>query len=263
MFECFQYIVNRYAFLPPLPSRYTESSLENFLWIDNVKVSGEKIPSVYYVCKKPKSTKRLVLFSHGNAEDLFDMQTYLPILSEMIGVDFLSYDYDGYGVFADRLPWESSCFAAIESAYAFAIASYEPSNIYLWGRSLGSGPTTYLASLLSKRAPSDGTEGTLIGGMLLECPLKSAISVVNSSLSDYFFMMDIFNNGSYICDVRRIPTILVHGDQDSVVPVDHSHYLWDHLDESCRIALRIVPHANHNIDLAIETLPLLHRLLSL
>jgi abhydrolase domain-containing protein 17 len=67
---------------------------------------------------------------------------------------------------------QENCYADIEAAYAYLTQtqSVAPSSIILYGRSLGSGPTCYLAERLSR-------EGTQLGGAILQSPLCSAFRV--------------------------------------------------------------------------------------
>ena len=40
----------------------------------------------------------LVIFSHGNASDLGDVYFFGERLAQLYDVDFLAYDYTGYGM---------------------------------------------------------------------------------------------------------------------------------------------------------------------
>lgn len=70
-------------------------------------------------------------------------------------------------------PSEEHCYADIDAAYDHLVNFREikPRNIVIYGRSVGSGPSTYLASKLA-------IEGVELGGLILECPFKSVMRVV-------------------------------------------------------------------------------------
>jgi hypothetical protein len=70
-------------------------------------------------------------------------------------------------------PSEEHCYADIDAAYEHLISfrKINPQNIVIYGRSVGSGPSTFLASKL-------GNEGEELGALILECPFKSVIRVV-------------------------------------------------------------------------------------
>jgi Esterase/lipase len=113
-----------------------------------------------------------LLYSHANAEDLGIMFGWLKCLARRLNVNILAYDYTGYGESSGE-PSEDACYADIEAAYDYLVndRNLDPRQILLYGRSVGSGPATYLASKLS-------IEGVPVGGLILECPFKSVYRVV-------------------------------------------------------------------------------------
>jgi dienelactone hydrolase len=76
-------------------------------------------------------------------------------------------------VFHTGEPSEEACYADIDAAYDHLIKmrKLDPKQIVLYGRSVGSGPATYLAAKLAE-------EKTQIGGLILECPFKSVYRIV-------------------------------------------------------------------------------------
>ena len=84
----------------------------------------------------------------------------------------MAYDYIGYGE-SEGIPSEENCYASIDAAYDHLInyRKLDPKQIVIWGRSVGSGPATYLASKLS-------LAGTQVGGLILESPFKSVFKIV-------------------------------------------------------------------------------------
>ncbi len=92
-------------------------------------------------------------------------------------------------------PSEENCYADIDAAYEHLVTARgtKPSNIVLYGRSVGSGPATFLASRLAN-------EGEEIGGLILECPFKSVLRVVADV--GCTMMHDRFPNIDRISSVR-------------------------------------------------------------
>ena len=92
-------------------------------------------------------------------------------------------------------PSEEHCYADIDAAYEHLVTFREtdPRQIVLYGRSVGSGPSTYLASKLS-------CEGEELGGLILECPFKSVLRVVADL--GCTMMHDKFPNIERISSVR-------------------------------------------------------------
>ena len=83
----------------------------------------------------------------------------------------MAYDYTGYGK-SQGSPEETSCYADIEAAYRYllTVRNTQPEQIVLYGRSLGSGPSCYLAAKTAR-------EGRSVAGVILQSPLLSAYRV--------------------------------------------------------------------------------------
>ena len=64
--------------------------------------------------------KFTLLFSHANAEDLGLIFEHLKILSQVLQVNVMGYDYTGYGHSSGR-PSEADCYADITAAFSWLI----------------------------------------------------------------------------------------------------------------------------------------------
>lgn len=156
--------VNSILFRPPNPT-LLHPTCRFFLTTS----LGNRIPACYF---KRAGSQITLLYSHANAEDLGLMFGWLKCLSRKLNVNILAYDYTGYGE-SDGEPSEEACYADVVAAYEHLInyRKLDPRQIVLYGRSVGSGPATYLASKLSiERVP--------IGGLILECPFKSVYRII-------------------------------------------------------------------------------------
>jgi hypothetical protein len=129
--------------------------------------SDAKVPA-FYIDRKATIT---LLFSHGNAEDLGMIYEWFCEFTREIQVNLLAYDYEGYGK-ASGAPSERACYNDIEAAYLHLTETMGQAseNIVLYGRSLGSGPSCYLAQRLR-------FEGKPLGGLILQSPLLSVYRV--------------------------------------------------------------------------------------
>lgn len=194
-------LITKIVFQPPEIS-YTNSK-SRIIWI--ITKDGAKIPAIY-IDRKSNLT---ILFSHGNAEDLGMIHEYCVEFSRMMNVNLLAYDYEGYGR-AVGIPSEIKCYNDIDAAYAYLtnVLHQSPQNIVLYGRSLGSGPSLYLAEKLTKNKIN-------IGGLVLQSPLLSIYRVVFNFR--YTFPGDIFPNVDRIANIS-CPLLMIHGTKDEVVP---------------------------------------------
>lgn len=137
--------------------------------------------------------------------------------------DIFAYEYPGYGA-ADPMstPSEQGCYDAVNSAWAHVtqVLKVHPSNIILFGRSLGTGPTIDLAS----RQPE-------VGGMILQSPLTSAIrSQCCECLAVWLCCLDVFNSVEKIKAVH-CQTLIMHGTHDEVVPCHNGRKLYQELEK--------------------------------
>jgi abhydrolase domain-containing protein 17 len=125
---------------------------------DGAKISATYLPN-------PDATFT-VLFSHGNAEDIGDDQPFLERI-RAAGFAVLAYDYQGYGT-SEGKPTERHAYDDEEAAYNFLVQTMhiQPTKIIAFGRSVGSGPATDLAS----RRP--------VAGLILESAFTSAFRVM-------------------------------------------------------------------------------------
>lgn len=195
-------------FRPPRPSTYSKTSdLLTFTTVDGLQITARYLPY--------PQAKYTILYSHGNAEDLGEIQSRLKNLRDL-GFSILAYDYPGYGL-SQGQPSEQGAYQAIDAAYQYLTQTLNvaPDQIIIYGRSVGSGPSVDLAS----RQP--------VGGLILESPFKTAFRVVTRIP---IFPFDKFANLNKIQQVN-CPILILHGRADEVIPFDHGEYLFNVADE--------------------------------
>lgn len=190
-------------------------------WINKPwRHDGARIPARLEVVE-PVSPY-LIIYSHGNAEDLSTCTQFIRELSQSLQVNVLAYDYSGYGLnTAER--WErteeginSTLSTVID--YAREELHFNPENIVLYGYSLGSGPSTVMAGQYQ-------TGGNL-GGLILQGAYTSVTDVikhkVGATLAGWF--NERWNNLQNI-KVVKCPVLILHGQSDGLIPVTHAHTL--------------------------------------
>ena len=196
------FFTDRIIFLPQ-PSTYQD----NDRILKLTTKDGEKISAVYLPNPQAKFT---ILYSHGNAEDLGDIQFVLEDLRNL-GFAVFSYDYRGYGTSQGK-PTETTTYKDIDAAYNYLTQKLgiNPKKIILYGRSVGSGPSVDLAS----RKP--------VGGLILENTFVSTFRVATRIPIVPF---DKFNNIAKIKKVRS-PILIMYGKADRVIPFWHGEKLF-------------------------------------
>lgn len=213
------------------PPSLSYKRAKKIIWLKSK--DGIDIPALY-LNKKSNTT---ILFSHGNAEDLGMIYEWLVTLSYEFRVNILAYDYTGYGK-AQGNPNEQSCYRNIEAAYAHLTETLHisPENIIFFGRSLGTGPSTYLAHRLSE-------QGVRIGGLVLQSPMLSMYRVAFNFR--YTMRGDMFPNVDRIKDVA-CPVLVIHGTRDEIVPFWNGEELFLTIPVYWRAAPFWVKGAGHN-----------------
>ncbi|WP_269522488.1 alpha/beta hydrolase [Coraliomargarita parva] len=152
----------------------------------------------------------LLIYSHGNGEDLGQIR---PLMEEFNrrGIGVLAYDYPGYGLSSGKAS-EAGTYAAADAAYQHASGQlgYAPGQMVLYGHSLGSGPSCWLAA----RYP--------VGGLVLDGAFSSTFRVMTRIK---LLPWDKFDNLKRLASVQ-CPVLSIHGQRDKVVPFSHAEQNW-------------------------------------
>jgi pimeloyl-ACP methyl ester carboxylesterase len=195
---------------PPVPKSYADGPDTFKLKTNN----DEEITATYL--PSPRS-QGLLLYSHGNGVDLGMIRELLEAFQDN-GISVLAYDYPGYGTSSGNAS-EAGVYAAADAAYKYATQSlkFSPDQITLYGRSLGSGPSCWLAA---------------------HYPVKQLI--LDGAFSSTFRVMtgikllpwDKFDNLMRLRSSITCPTLIIHGRLDAVVPFNHAKQNWRALQGS-------------------------------
>lgn len=196
--------------------------------LDLLEVSqsdGVKIAMYYQPAQPGKPT---ILYSHGNAEDLSYLVPFLQHCFARTGYGVAAYDYEGYGR-SGGTPSEDNTYRDVEAMWRYLTEERKipPQEIIIYGRSVGSGPATYLAS--RKQA----------AGLVLEAPFSSAFEVANLG----WLPFNRFENYKLISEINQ-PLLIIHGTNDKVIPLWHGKKLYDLAGEPK--FFYSVPGAGHN-----------------
>jgi hypothetical protein len=163
----------------------------------------------------PQPGKPVILYFHGNGGSLaYRVERFRRLIDAGIGL--VAVEYRGYGGL-DGSPSEQGLIRDAEAAYSYAVAQYPPSQIVVWGESLGSGVAVALAA---EKA---------VGRLILEAPFTSALAIGESRywyLPVRLLMRDQFRSDERIKKVTA-PLIILHGVHDRVVPFSMGERLFD------------------------------------
>ncbi|TWT77335.1 Alpha/beta hydrolase family protein [Posidoniimonas polymericola] len=175
---------------------------------------GQRLHAWYCPVEGPSA---LVVFAHGNAGSLEDRWHVARQLNEVCNFTVLLFDYRGYGKSEGR-PSEAGLVADTKAARDWLAnrEGVEPSDIVLYGRSLGGAAVVQVAA-------DDGARA-----LVLESTFTSLPDVANSLLPFTRLgplMHNRFASFDRIAEYHG-PTWIAHGDEDSLVPYDHGKRLY-------------------------------------
>ena len=172
---------------------------------DGSSVSGWYAP--------PAAGEPVILYFRGNAQSFSREHVRYETFAEA-GYGFLAFDYRGFPASPGEVN-ETNILADAMSAYDWLADKGAP--ILLWGRSLGSGPATYVASQRDADA------------LLLETPFDSAVSVAAARygfLPVGLLMHDQFRVDEWLDDVDE-PVFVAHGTADRTIGFQHGQRVYD------------------------------------
>mmetsp|Transcript_2393 Transcript_2393/g.5182 ORF Transcript_2393/g.5182 Transcript_2393/m.5182 type:complete len:418 (+) Transcript_2393:114-1367(+) len=220
--------------------------------ITAVKVGPQKKTGTYIAAllyKLPASEitvkTKTILYSHGNAADLGAMSGLQCVIAKNLKCNVLVYDYSGYGE-SGGIPMEKNTYRDVKMMYEWAVNNITKpqlekannteispeQNIILYGQSVGSGPSCFLASRRSK-----------VGGLILHSPFTSGMRVLTPSRA--LACLDIFPNIDRIKKVN-CPVFIIHGQKDQEVAFEHGQALQAAVPDDCTRDPWWVPDKGHN-----------------
>lgn len=191
-----------------------------------IAVDGSVINGWY---EAPKAGRPLIVYYKGNAGS-FSREHERYATWTQAGYGFLAFDYRGFPASPGNISQKGILDDAVA---AFDWAKTKGFPIVIWGRSLGSGPSTYVASVRDADA------------LLLETPFLSAVNVAAERypyLPVHWVMQDQFPVNDWIAKVAE-PVLIAHGTADTTIDVSNGKRLYElvpHKDE-----LWIVPGKGH------------------
>lgn len=214
------FFADKLIFLPDTSS-YSDSERILKLKTEN----NHQIAALYLPNSEAKYT---ILYAHGNAEDLGEIQFHLQQLNQN-GFSVFAYDYPGYGMSTGK-PTEKNVYLAIDAAYRYLTQTLNipPDKIIVYGRSVGGGSALELAA------------NSPVAGVILESTFTTPFRVV---IPFPLFPFEKFDNVKKIQNINS-PVLIMHGIKDNIIPIEQSQKLYE-LASTPKLSFW-VEEANHN-----------------
>ncbi len=179
---------------------------------------------------RPAADGYLLLYFHGNGGNLSSLGAQFEAFQEA-GAGVLAVDYRGFGK-SQGVPSEAGLYLDSEALYDKALElGYKPERIVIYGRSLGGGVATYLAS---RRAAA---------GMVLESTFTSVEDVARRSHGAAAARLVFGFPSLERMAALTLPVLVMHGTVDDLIPPDMASAL---AKAGARTELWMVEGAHHN-----------------
>ena len=179
-------------------------------------------------------TNPVLLWCHGNAGNVSHRLENIRLLYQR-GISVMIFDYRGYGR-STGVPSEAGLYQDALASYDYLIRQrrISPERLIVFGRSLGSGVAGEVA--IQRHS----------AGLIVE---SSFPSIQSMSDQHYFglparWLMDVDFNLAQKVRSLKVPLLVIHGDQDSIVPMVLGKQVFDAAHEPKR--WHVVSGAGHN-----------------
>ncbi|KAF4661779.1 hypothetical protein FOL47_006543 [Perkinsus chesapeaki] len=212
----------------PAPASSYSCNLPQLVWHETAQGNNRPFLLIRGTSQRLPASLELpvIIYFHGNACDLGHIQFELEELARAIGGTVLGVEYPGYGVLNDgvNVPTAEGIQAAAEDAFDYVTSKWSvpPSNIFILGRSIGSGVASSLAYSLA-------TKGIHVGGLILQSPYISIHDVVDDYMAiGRLVVNNEWDSGKCLASalLASTPLLILHGKLDEVINVRHSEALY-------------------------------------
>jgi alpha-beta hydrolase superfamily lysophospholipase len=207
----------------------------------NLPVNAEKNLGIVQFTVPDSLAKGVVLYFHGNRKNII---RYAPFADNFTRNQYEVWmvDYPGFGKSTGKLT-EQIMYNDAALLYQMARARFSKDSIIIYGKSLGTGVASQLASVKDCKQ------------LILETPYYSIESLMNR----YAFIYPInwlskyhFPNYKHLKAVE-VPVTILHGTSDEIIPFNHSVKL---VKENPAARLIPIEKGKHN---TLDSFPSFHR----
>ena len=176
---------------------------------NGVTLSGWYVPR--------ENARGVILFCHGNAGNISHRLESIRIFNQL-GLDVFIFDYRGYGQ-SEGKPSEQGTYQDAEAAWQYLAEErqIDPSDIIVFGRSLGGAVASWLAQSHTPRA------------LIVESTFTSLPDIA-ANLYPYLpvrlLLRFKYNTAQYIARAN-CPALIVHSRDDEIMPFTHGQHLFE------------------------------------
>ena len=194
-----------------------------------ISVDGAEISALHF---RQPSPRGLVFFLHGNGGNLESWASDIDYY-QRVNYDLFIFDYRGYGKSTGSIQSETQLHGDVRAAWNTVAPHYREKPIVVYGRSLG---TAFAAKLAVDVNPAL---------LILVSPFSSMVAMGRQEypfLAEWLLRYPL-RTDKLIADIRT-PTVFVHGDEDRLIPVEHTYDLMGLASTDAKLLL--IEGAGHN-----------------
>lgn len=202
-----------------LPQDFTFSFSNPFEELFLKAEDGATINAIHFKTENPKG---VILYFHGNAGDLSRWGKITEFFVEK-DYDVFVMDYRTYGKSKGLLS-EHALYSDAQMCYDYILKRYQETDIIIYGRSLGTGMATYLAS---NNNPQQ---------LILETPFYSLTDIAKGRFSLFPIKKLLkydFPSYKYIENIS-CPISIFHGTDDNVIPYASGIKLFNSMNQEAK-----------------------------
>lgn len=206
----------------PNPTYMTIAEIENLGKLPNYKFTyvtsaNKNNISMLEIIPDYCVSNKIIIYSHGNGENLYTLNSFMKELANFLKVPVIGYDYIGYGASKGK-PSEIGCYESIHTIVNYVKHKNPKKEILLMGMSLGTGVVMEYI-----------TKTGWIKPVLLIATYKSIPRVIydNSSIGS-LVKHNHFDNINKI-QKAKCPILFIHGKNDTLISCHHTVDLHDAL----------------------------------
>lgn len=213
------FVLSQVAF--PAPPNTTRSSKKtHFVIMEEGRIAVRFVQPTKY-----RNNDTAILFCHGNAEDLSNgphgCLVYMKYIADTTELPVFSFDYFGYGQSTKCVTTERNVEKAVHAVYSF-IVHQGFSRIIVMGKSIGSIPTVWLAA--------QNFSDSVVGVILISALASGYETLQISKMIGPVRTLDsMFGNNLQSISRVKAPCLIIHGAQDTTVPVHNARLLYSAL----------------------------------
>jgi hypothetical protein len=190
--------------------------------VEYISADGTKLYGWYV---KPSTKQKIIVFFHGNSHNIEAFYHKLvPLIEAGYGV-FIG-EYRGFGGVKGTLRQKNLAADAVAAVTYLHTLGWQNSALVLYGMSLGSYTSSFVAHELGLNNP--------FAGLILEVPFDNVINVVRQRFWPVFplglIIRDTYDNVPLVQNLP-FPTLILAAERDKTVPVERAQALFDVLSQ--------------------------------